>query len=546
MTTVDSINSKFMGPRAANHVPLSPLSFIKRTAAVYGNKPATTYNGKTRTWSEVYARCCLFASAVKKIGVRRGEVISVLAFNTPEMVELQFAVAMAGGVLNTINTRLDKDTIAGIIAHAEPAVIVVDAELTAQLELALTQINRNEKKLIVIPCPEHEASRHHFPEEVLYDDFLESGDPDDSWSLPESEWEAYGLNYTSGTGGTPKGVVIHHRGAYLMAMGTVPAWGVPQHPVYLYTVPMFHCNGWGHAWLNALVAGSIICVKKISAKIIFDAISEYRVTHFGGAPVILGLLINAPAIDQKTFKHSVQVMTAGAPPPPAVLEKVEQLGMEIMQVYGLTETFGHIMHCAWNTDWDDLDFGERATIKARQGVQFTHTEETEVLGLADNQPVPHDGKTQGEIVIRSNTLMKGYHKDEAATEAVFKDDKFFRTGDIAVRHPDGYIEIKDRLKDVIISGGENISSVEVENVLYRLPGVACAAVVAKPSEKWGEVPVAVIELKADTEYSETEIIDHCRRSLAGFKTPKEVIFREIPKTATGKVQKFLLRQELNP
>ena len=546
MTKVDSINSKFMKPRAANHVPLSPLSFIKRTAAVYGNKPATTYNGKTRTWSEVYTRCCLFASAIKKSGVKRGEVITVLAFNTPEMVELQFAVAMAGCVLNTINTRLDTDTIARIIAHAEPAVVVVDAELTAQLELALTEINTSEKKLIVIPCPNHEVSRHHFPKEVLYDDFLESGDPDDSWSLPESEWEAYGLNYTSGTGGTPKGVVIHHRGAYLMAMGTVPAWGVPQHPVYLYTVPMFHCNGWGHAWLNALVAGSIICIKKISAKIIFDAISEYKVTHFGGAPVVLGLLINAPEIDQKTFEHSVQVMTAGAPPPPAVLEKVEQLGMEVMQVYGLTETFGHIMHCAWDTDWDNLDFGAQATIKARQGVQFTHTEETEVLGLADNQPVPHDGKTQGEIVVRSNTLMKGYHKDEAATEAVFEDGKFFRTGDIAVRHPDGYIEIKDRLKDVIISGGENISSVEVENILYRLPGVECAAVIAKPSEKWGEVPVAVIELKTDTEYSETDIIDHCRHSLAGFKTPKEVIFREIPKTATGKVQKFVLRQELNP
>ena len=316
------------------------------------------------------------------------------------------------------------------------------------------------------------------------------------------------------------------------------------HPVYLYTVPLFHCNGWGHAWMNALVAGAVVCMRKVEAGAIFEAINRYRVTHFGGAPVVLSMLVNAPAECRKTFDHKVCVMTAGAPPPPAILEQTEQLGLEVMQVYGLTETYGHIMHCAWNSDWDELEFGDRSKIKARQGVQFTHTEEVAVVDLETGEPVASDGRSEGEIVIRSNTVMKGYHKDHNATQEAFKGG-FFRSGDVAVRHPDGYIEIKDRLKDVIISGGENVSSVEVENVLYRLPGVACAAVVARPDEKWGEVPVGFIELSFDAaELDETQVIQFCRENLAGFKTPKQIVFGEIPKTSTGKVQKFMLRDGL--
>ena len=527
----------------ANFVPLSPLSFIKRTAQIFGDHTATIHNEKKQTWRTLYQRCCAFADAIQLRGLKRGDVVSVLAFNTPEMIELQFSVAMAGGVLNTINTRLDPESIAGIIDHAEPFSLIFDAELSEVVADALSRCNHQPTHIIVIQSPDFPVS-DQLRGGIDYEEVVQSGDPAARWSLPTSELDAFGLNYTSGTGGRPKGVVINHRGAYLMAMGTVPAWSVPMHPTYLYTVPLFHCNGWGHAWMNALVAGTMICLKKIEASAIFDAISRYRVTHFGGAPVVLSLLVNAPLEHKKQFDHAVHVMTAGAPPPPAILEQTEQLGIEVMQVYGLTETYGHIMHCAWNTNWDTLGFSERAEIKARQGVQFTHTEEVEVIDLDRGDPVPWDGISEGEIVIRSNTVMKGYHKDPLATHEAFKDG-FFRSGDLAVRHPDGYIEIKDRLKDVIISGGENISSVEVENVLYRIPGVACAAVVAKEHEKWGEVPVGFIELSAEAApLTEDAVIQFCREHLAGFKTPKQIVFREIPKTSTGKIQKFVLRKEL--
>lgn len=543
MSNIDQLNHHMTSPQAANFVPLSPLSFIKRTAQVFGDRTATIYNEKKQSWRTLYQRCCAFADAIHRHGLERGDVVSVLAFNTPEMIELQFSVAMAGGVLNTINTRLDPQTIAGIIDHAEPIALVFDAELSDVVADTLSRCNHQPTHMIVIHAPDF-ALPDQLRGGIDYDDFVKSGDPAARWSLPASEWDAFGLNYTSGTGGRPKGVVINHRGAYLMAMGTVPAWNVPMHPTYLYTVPLFHCNGWGHAWMNALVAGTMICLKKIEAVTIFDDISRYRVTHFGGAPVVLSLLINAPSEQKNKFDHVVHVMTAGAPPPPAILEQAEQLGFEVMQVYGLTETYGHIMHCAWNANWDALGFSERAEIKARQGVQFTHTEEVEVIDLDRGDPVPWDGLSEGEIVIRSNTVMKGYHKDPLATHEAFKDG-FFRSGDLAVRHSDGYIEIKDRLKDVIISGGENISSVEVENILYRIPGVACAAVVAKEHEKWGEVPVGFIELSADSApLNEATVIQFCREHLAGFKTPKQIVFKEIPKTSTGKVQKFILRDEL--
>lgn len=543
MPNIDQLNHHFTSPQTANYVPLSPLSFIKRTAQVFADHPATIYNEKTQSWRTLYQRCCAFADALKQHGIAQGDVVSVLAYNTPEMIELQFSVAMAGGVLNTINTRLDAETIEGIIDHAEPIALVFDAELHAVVADALARCSHQPALIIMIEAPEIPRSDCML-DALDFEAFVQSGDPDAHWSLPASEWDAFGLNYTSGTGGRPKGVVIHHRGAYLMAMGTVPAWSVPMHPIYLYTVPLFHCNGWGHAWMNALVAGTMICLKKVEAGAIFDAIARHRVTHFGGAPVVLSLLVNAPVNLQKRFDHAVAVMTAGAPPPPSILEQTEQLGLNVMQVYGLTETYGHIMHCAWNTNWDTLGFSERAEIKARQGVQFTHTEDVEVIDLDSGAPVPADGQSEGEIVIRSNTVMKGYHKDPQATEEAFKDG-YFRSGDVAVRHPDGYIEIKDRLKDVIISGGENISSVEVENVLYRLPGVACAAVVAKQDDKWGEVPVAFIELGSDAApLDESVVIQFCRTHLAGFKTPKQIVFGEIPKTSTGKVQKFMLRNQL--
>ena len=461
------------------------------------------------------------------------------------MVEMQFSVAMAGGVLNTINTRLDPETIAGIFDHAEPAVLVVDSELCTVVVQALSRATHKPGRIIVIQDQSGGPAAELAEGSSGYEDFLKSGDASGHWSLPDSEWDAFGLNYTSGTGGKPKGVVIHHRGAYLMAMGTIPAWGVPMHPTYLYTVPMFHCNGWGHAWMNALVAGTMVCLKKIDAAAVFGAISDYRVTHFGGAPVVLSMLINAPENVKKIFDHSVRVMTAGAPPPPAILEQTEKLGIEVMQVYGLTETYGHVVQCAWNGAWDSLEFSDKTKIKARQGVQFAHTEEVDVVDLITGLSVVSDGQAEGEIIIRSNTMMKGYHKDKEATDKAF-DGGYFRSGDVAVRYPDGYIEIKDRLKDVIISGGENISSVEVENLLYRLPGVACAAIVAKPDEKWGEVPVAFIELTDGVELSEIEVIQFCRENLAGFKTPKQVTFGPIPKTSTGKVQKFRLRQTVGP
>ena len=533
-----------MEPRPANHIPLTPLSFLPRIASIYPKRDAVIYGKRKYNWSEVYERSVRLASAIKNAGVKPGEVVTIMAPNIPEMFEAHFGVAMAGAVLNTLNTRLDTDTIAYILEHADTRLLITDAAFGEAMKTALTKTEN--KKIKIIDIIDQQASESESGlrlGEQDYETFLNGADPEFKWQMPADEWQAMCLNYTSGTSGRPKGVVYHHRGAYLMAMGTIPVWNMPMHPTYLYVVPLFHCNGWGHAWMMAIVAGTTICCRKIIAEDIYPLITEHKVTHFGGAPIVLSMLVNAPDDVIKTPDHTVNIMTAGAPPPAAILERIERLGFNITQVYGLTETYGHVTHCAWNEDWDDLDFSEKAAIKAQQGVNFTHTEALEVFDQNTGQPVPHDGQSMGEIMFKSNCIMKGYHKNPEATEEALANG-YFKSGDLGVRHPNGYIEIKDRLKDIIISGGENISSVEVESVLYRFPGVAYAAVVAKPDEKWGETPCAFLEMKSGETATEADVIAFCRGHLAGFKCPKQVVFTEIPKTSTGKLQKFMLRAQL--
>lgn len=541
---MDETNKGFMDRRAANHVPLTPLSFLPRIASIYPNRTAIIYGEISYNWAELYRRTKRLASAIKAAGIKPGEVVTVIAPNIPAMFEAHFGVAMAGAVLNTLNTRLDVSTIAYIFEHADTRLLITDTGFSDSVSKALDESAN--KNIHIIDIHDHQDEESRTGKKLShmdYEMFLASGDPDDPWDMPEDEWQAMALNYTSGTSGKPKGVVYHHRGAYLMAMGTIPVWNIPMHPTYLYVVPLFHCNGWGHGWMMALLAGTVVCCRKIAAEIIYPLLHKHKITHFAGAPIVLNLLVNAPDEVIQKPDWTVQAMTAGAPVPAAILERTEKLGFNVTQVYGLTETYGHVTHCAWNDDWNQLDFSKRATIKARQGVRFAHTEELQVLDQETGVPVPQDGQTLGEIVFRSNCVMKGYHKNEAATNAALGDG-VFKSGDLGVIHPDGYVEIKDRLKDIIISGGENISSVEVEGALYRYPGVAFAAVVARSDEKWGEVPCAFIEMKPGEMAQESDIIAFCRDHLAGFKCPKQIIFTQIPKTSTGKLQKFKLRAML--
>ncbi|WP_193176323.1 AMP-binding protein [Oricola nitratireducens] len=517
----------------ANHVPLSPLSFLRRAETLHGARTAVIYGTIRRSWVETSARIRAVAGGLVGLGVQKGDTVSVLSPNIPELFELHFALPLTGAVLNTLNTRLEPETIAYILDHADTKLVIVDRELVPLLSKAFDHLGH------VLPMVE--IADPDVPGESLggptYDSLLASEPL--PIVLPEDEWNAIALNYTSGTSGRPKGVVYHHRGAYLMALGTGTAWQMPHYPVYLSAVPMFHCNGWGHPWLMAMLGGTVVFTRVPAAGRLLDAIRAHGVTHFGAAPIVLQMLAEAEC-GAAPFDPAIRVLTAGAPPPPSVLEKTRSMGFDVMQVYGLTETFGHISQCLWQDDWHDLTPAEQAQLQAQQGMAFPMVEEVTVIDRASGEPVPRDGTTQGEIAIRGNTVMAGYYKDAEATATAYEDGWFW-SGDVAVLNESGYIQIRDRLKDVIISGGENISSVEVEAVLYRHDAVQAAAVVAMPHEKWGEVPCAFVELRDGIEVTSDELIAFCRAHLAGFKAPKAVIFESLPKTSTGKIQKFQLR-----
>ncbi len=525
----------------ANYVPLTPLSFLERAKDIYPNYEAVVYESRKYTWSEVYKRCIKFASALDKLGIKTGDTVSVLAFNTPEIFEAHYSIPMVGAVINAINTRLDSKTISYILNHSEAKVLIVDRQFHDVVKKALEEVN---SKITIIDIDDKDAKLTDSKNigSLEYEEFLNFGDENFKWKMPKDEWQAIALGYTSGTTGNPKGVVYHHRGSYLMATGSAVAWNMPNQLNFLYTVPMFHCNGWCYPWTMSMIHGRVICLRNIDVKKIFELIDKYEVTHFGGAPIVLNMLANAPEDQQKELKRKVYVLTAGAPPPSIIFEKMQKLGFEVMHVYGLTETYGHILQCAWNQEWDELDQNNQNEIRARQGVRYPNTEGVIVMDPETMKPVPHDGKTMGEIMIRGNVVMKGYFKDKEATEKSM-DGGWFHSGDLAVTHPSGYIKIQDRSKDIIISGGENISSIEIENTISKHPAVSLAAVVAKPDEKWGETPCAFVELIEGKSSSEEEIIKFCRETLAGFKLPKKVVFTPLPKTSTGKIQKFELRKQ---
>ncbi|KHA53404.1 AMP-binding protein [Sulfitobacter geojensis] len=522
---------------AANYVPLTPLSHLRRAAQVFAEHPAVIYADHRVSYAQYYDRCTRLASALSAMGIRSGDVVATLLPNTPAQAEAHFGVPACGAVLNTINMRLDVATVAYIFDHGEAKAVLVDTEFMALAEAAIAAMDGTPPTIIEVTDPRFPATGRY----PTYEDILASADPAFDWIMPQDEWESLALNYTSGTTGKPKGVVYHHRGAYLMTMGTVVSWRMVLHPVFMQIVPLFHCNGWNHTWMMPLIGGTLVCCRDITAPNIYDAIADEGVTHFGGAPIVLNMLVNAPDSERRAFEHKVEVFTAGAPPAPATLSKIEQLGFNITQVYGLTETYGHVTECIWKArDWDTLDAAARAAIKARQGVAMPMMDHITVMDHEGHQ-TPMDSATQGEIMIRGNSVMKGYFKNPDATAEAFKGG-YFHSGDLAVQHPDGYIQIADRAKDIIISGGENISSVEVEGVLMGHPDVNLAAVVAKADEKWGEVPCAFVELKSGATADEAALIAFTRETLAGFKTPKRVVFQDLPKTSTGKIQKHELRK----
>ncbi|MSP67726.1 MAG: acyl-CoA synthetase [Alphaproteobacteria bacterium] len=529
-----------LDPVAANHAPLTPLGLLERAAATYPDRTAMIHGDWSYTYREFLARCRRLASALTQWGIGVGDTVAVLAPNVPALLEAHFGVAMVGAVLNAINTRLDAATIAFILDHGEARLLIVDREYTPVVTAALARMSAPPPVVdIVDPLAPSGAPVGA----IDYEAFLRAGDPAQGFAQPTDEWQAIALNYTSGTTGNPKGVVYHHRGAFLNAVGNVMVWAMPQAPVYLWTLPMFHCNGWCFPWTVTAQAGTHVCLRRVEAKAIYDAIVAHQVTHFCGAPIVLNMIINAAPDQRRAFHHAVQVMTAGAAPPSAVIAGMERAGFHVTHVYGLTEVYGPAVVCAWHDDWDALSEDQRSRLKARQGVRYPVLEGLTVRDPATMQPTPADGQTLGEVMFRGNIVMKGYLKNAQATAAAFAGG-WFHSGDLAVLHADGYIEIKDRSKDIIISGGENISSIEVEDALYRHPAVLEAAVVARPDPTWGETPCAFVGLKPGSEQVTAEdIIAHCRATMASFKVPRTVVFGSLPKTSTGKIQKFLLREK---
>jgi fatty-acyl-CoA synthase len=525
---------------SANYAPMTPLSLIERAAQVYPHKLAIVHGTSRQDWQTTYERCKQLASALKKHGIGRGDTVAVMLPNTPPMVEAHFGVPMAGAVLNALNTRLDPEAIAFMLQHGEAKAVIIDPEFSLTMKKALEIAQIKDIFIIDIQDELYQGDGSAIGQ-IDYEAFLKLGDPQYAWEGPHDEWDAICLNYTSGTTGNPKGVVYHHRGAMTNAISNILEWDMPKHPVYLWTLPMFHCNGWCFPWTIAARAGVNVCLRKVDAEHIFQAIKAHGVTHYCAAPIVHGFLVNARPELKEGVPSGVKAMVAGAAPPAAMIEGMEKMGFDLTHVYGLTETYGPAAVCVKHDTWEEQQIGDRAALNARQGVRYHLQQGMTVMDPETMSPVPADGQTMGEIMFRGNITMKGYLKNPTATQEAFAGG-WFHTGDLAVMNQDGYIKIKDRSKDIIISGGENISSIEVEDVLYRHPAVMAAAIVAKPDPKWGETPCAFIEIKPGATVTAEEIVAHCKEHLAGFKVPRAVVFGELPKTSTGKIQKFELRK----
>ena len=528
-----------LGKNAANFTPLTPLSFIERTARVFPDYTAVIHGEISRSWAETYQRCIKLASALHNRGVKKGDTVAMMLPNVPAALEAHFGVPMSGAVLNALNIRLDAKTIAFILDHGEAEILLTDKEFSDTIKEALSLCK---SKPLVIDVEDDLAPDGELLGEIEYEDFLNEGNINYEWQYPENEWDAISLNYTSGTTGNPKGVVYHHRGAALNSLGNITSWTLPQLPKYLWTLPMFHCNGWCFPWTVTALAGTHICLRKTEPGPIYSAIMDHGVTHMCGAPIVMGMLVNASSQEKRSLPQLVKILTAGAAPPSAILEQIELLNFEVTHAYGLTECYGPGVVCEWHPEWEELPSSEKFSKKARQGVPYLVMQDLTVMDPETMQKTPADSQTMGEVFMRGNNVMKGYLKNEKATQEAFSGG-WFHTGDLGVMHPDGYIELKDRSKDIIISGGENISTIEVEGVLYQHPAVAEAAIVAKPDKKWGETPCAFVTLKEEAKATEDELVQFCRDNLAHFKCPSKVIFTELPKTSTGKIQKFVLRKQ---